>query len=516
MDGVVKGIEISNIKNYFQNPRHEIGLSEEDTLKKLFKSVGNQYMLNLCEDIQTVGLLPNQNIVVVYSVELKTYVVYEGNRRIAAIKLLVDPDSFVFLDKATILKAKKIAQRGPVDAVVNCYVTNEEEAFRIMERIHSGEDQGRGVKSWTSREKDAFKVRRSHETNMAYLIDIWMKKYFQGCDITQTLPYTTIQRIFNTSRVRQELGLDVNDETSFTKERLEIVAAACEWIVLKAKEKNQAVTRIFNKALVIENILIPWIREYRSRKDNPYEELVAATSNGGTNDIISSVNIREKECNERPANSMNQETFDARPVSSKPHGSVSIQKEDLTNGKEPTQQHSEKLAAPKSEGSGGKGNIPYFFQGITYGALDPNDSDTHGVSAICKELKWFSDMKYVESCPIAATFLLRAIIEESIKYYSKKNKILNQQQGTDKRIWEHVKDINQLSKLIDKYIKSLDNYIPDENIKQYFRVLFSNYESTVDPLNWVIHRPSEFQMRADQLLALPQNGLLTVINYMIS
>ena len=63
-------------------------------------------MLNLTEDIQKNGLLGNQQIVVVYSDKLKKYIVYEGNRRIAAIKLLLNPEYFDFLDKPTIDKAK--------------------------------------------------------------------------------------------------------------------------------------------------------------------------------------------------------------------------------------------------------------------------------------------------------------------------------------------------------------------------------------------------------------------------
>ena len=64
-------------------------------------------MLNLASDIKAHGLLPCNRIVVVYSEFLKKYVVYEGNRRVAAIKLLLYPDTFTFLDKATIDKVKK-------------------------------------------------------------------------------------------------------------------------------------------------------------------------------------------------------------------------------------------------------------------------------------------------------------------------------------------------------------------------------------------------------------------------
>lgn len=163
MSGTTQLLKISELVNYYENPRHAIGSSEEDTLKKLFEAVGVQYMLNLAEDVQKNGLLGNQQVVVVYSEAVHKYVVYEGNRRVAAIKLLLNPDSFGFLDRATIEKAKKFRRQGKTPNMINCYITNEQEAFFIMERLHSGEDKGRGTKQWTSREKEAFKVRQSHE-----------------------------------------------------------------------------------------------------------------------------------------------------------------------------------------------------------------------------------------------------------------------------------------------------------------------------------------------------------------
>ena len=171
MAGKYQKINIDELLNYYENPRHAVGTSEKDTLRKLFDAVGTQYMLNLAEDIQEHGLLGNQQVVVVYSDEIKKYVVYEGNRRVAAIKLLLVPDFFDFLDKATIDKAKKIANTKKINNVLDCYVTNEEEAFFIMERLHSGEDKGRGTKQWTSREKEVFRVRQSSEKNLSYLID---------------------------------------------------------------------------------------------------------------------------------------------------------------------------------------------------------------------------------------------------------------------------------------------------------------------------------------------------------
>lgn len=259
MDGVMKEIKINRIINYFENPRHAVGATEEDTLKKLFEAVGNQYMLNLAADIQEHGLLGSQQVVVVYSEELKKYVVYEGNRRVAAIKMLLDPEKFTFLDKPTIDKAKKIAQEGVTPNTLKCYVTDEAEAMFIMERVHSGEDKGRGVKQWTPREKEIFKVRRSHEQkkNLSYLIDIYVKKYCDGLDITTIIPFTTIQRLFNNRDVRKQIGLDVANELSFTPEKMEMIVAASKWVCVESTEQGMPVTRLFNTAKSIEEKLLP-------------------------------------------------------------------------------------------------------------------------------------------------------------------------------------------------------------------------------------------------------------------
>ena len=112
MAGNFQKIKIDEIVNLFENPRHAIGNNEIDTLKKLFEAVGTQFMLNLAKDIKEHGLLENQQIVVVYSERYKKYVVYEGNRRIAAIKLLMNPEKFNFLSKVTIDKVKRIAKNA--------------------------------------------------------------------------------------------------------------------------------------------------------------------------------------------------------------------------------------------------------------------------------------------------------------------------------------------------------------------------------------------------------------------
>lgn len=486
--GEIKKLKIKDLLNYFENPRHVIGTNEVDTLKKLFNSVGVQYMLNLADDIQKNGLLGNQQIVVVYSNDLKRYIVYEGNRRVAVLKLLLEPDKFSFLDVATKDKAQKISQKGNISEEISCYVTNEKDAFFIMERLHSGEDKGKGTKQWSAREKENFKVRMNHEKTLSYLVDFYVKKYFDDLDITNILPFTTIERIFNNRVIKRRIGLDVSDEGTFTKKRMQLVIDASKWVVKESENAGIAVTRLFNKAGTIEDKLLPWISDYNIRLLN--KEKASLNDEIGSDSQSKGITVTKNQKNDEIPITKNQDPLNVNDIKSvKPAQNNII-----------TTQGNTKI-------------LPYFFQGLNYSNLLPSDVDSHGVSAICKELELFSEKKLVKYYPIATAFLVRAIIEQAIIYYSKKHTI----QGSDQLIWSRVKkDSGKLSRIIDNYNKNLANYITDKKIQGYFNKLFKDYSENVDPLNWVIHRPHEFRLDANSLIQLPQKGLLTIINYLLS
>ena len=167
------------------------------------------------------------------------------------------------------------------------------------------------------------------------------------------------------------------------------------------------------------------------------------------------------------------------------------------------------------KGAGGNKNLPYFFQGLNYQNLDPNDSDSHGISRVCKEIQLFSNRKLVNDFPMAAAFLMRTIIEHSLIYYSKKHKI----QGQDKYIWENISNNGKafkLYKIINNFQNNLPNYILDTNMREYFVDLFVDYDKEINPLNWVVHRTDEYQLPAKDLIDLPRKGLLALINFLIS
>jgi hypothetical protein len=319
-------------------------------------------------------------------------------------------------------------------------------------------------------------------------VDFYVKKYFADLDITNILPFTTIERIFNNRVIKRKIGLDVSDEETFTKKRMQLVIDASKWVVKESENEGIAVTRLFNKAGTIEDKLLPWLSDYNTRLLN--EEKENLTDEIGSDSQSKGITITKAPKNDEIPITKNQDPLNVTDIKSVKPAQNNI----ITT-------------------QGNTKNLPYFFQGLNYSNLLPSDVDSHGVAAICKELELFSEKKLVKYYPIATTFLVRAIIEQAIIYYSKKHTI----QGSDQLIWSRVqKDSGKLSRIIDNYNKNLANYITDVKIRDYFNNLFKDYSANVDPLNWVIHRPAEFRLDANTLIELPQKGLLTVINYLLS
>ncbi|MGM0000045.1 hypothetical protein [Enterococcus sp. DIV1444a] len=272
----IKNISIKRIDNYFENPRHEVGLAEEDTLVKLFDEVGFQYMFNLAQDIYVNGFVNASLITVVEQEDSGRYIVYEGNRRIACVKLIQYPEKFRFLTKNQIDRIKKMKTEGPPKIPldkITCLVTDEEDAFFIMQRLHSGEDKGRGVKAWNSKEKDNFVYRTSPQKGMkiSKIISDKYYEYFRK-DIRDRIAYTNIQRLFSNLAVKSALSIDNNNLDTFTKDKMEIISGVIDEVNKIVEEENSSISREFNKRQKIEDILLPIIdnlkNEHHANEDN--------------------------------------------------------------------------------------------------------------------------------------------------------------------------------------------------------------------------------------------------------
>lgn len=268
-----KTVNISHILNYAENPRHDIGNNEIDTIKKLINKVGTQYIYNLAKDIYENGLLGSNLPVLVFEPKQEKYVVYEGNRRVACLKFLNNPDILTTVDKALKQRIENLikTETPGYSTEIYCYITNEEEALLIMERTHSGEDKGRGLKAWSPKEKDVFqkrlKLKNSIELVIAELTEKFLKK-----DITQKIKYTNLQRFFNNREVKKALNIDVEDISNNSKREIILINDLVDKAIEESEKKDVSLSRLFNKARDIEDFFLPLIEEYRNDSKNEDKE----------------------------------------------------------------------------------------------------------------------------------------------------------------------------------------------------------------------------------------------------
>ncbi|EAE4824364.1 hypothetical protein E1V55_15305, partial [Listeria monocytogenes] len=164
--------------------------------------------------------------------------------------LILHPEKFSFLPKNQIDRIKKMKSDTPSKinlSQIECLITDEEDAFFIMRRIHSGEDKGRGLKSWNTKEQEIFKLRTNpkNSTSIAKIISDKYEEFFKE-DIQEEMAYTNIQRLFNNLEVRESLGIEKDNIDSFSCERLYLIKGVIEKVNQIAKIENLSISRKFN------------------------------------------------------------------------------------------------------------------------------------------------------------------------------------------------------------------------------------------------------------------------------
>lgn len=261
-----KNINISEILNYEENPRHDIASGQHETLKMLIEKVGAIYMFNLAQDIYLNGLISANIPVVVWNNNIKKYIAYEGNRRIACIKILDNPSLLDTINKSLKEKIEKLKMNneGKYTNEIQCFVTDKSNAFFIMERIHAGEDKGRGLKAWSPKEKQVF-LDRTNESSPIELVITQMNKELFDIDYTDDIGYTNIQRFFRNRAVKK--ALEINDaKTDIDKEKLLLINFLLDKALKKSKEEKKPLSRLFDRARDIEDFFLPLISSYKINK----------------------------------------------------------------------------------------------------------------------------------------------------------------------------------------------------------------------------------------------------------
>jgi hypothetical protein len=155
------------------NPRHRPVTTQEAALAQILRRAPSK-LVNLAEDIAQNGLSPIDRPIVMKAPDGKKYIVLEGNRRLAAVRLLHKPQ--LCPDPGLRPKFESIAQlAAQKPARVRAFeVASREEARPLLDRRHGGEMDGIGVVRWSAMQRTRNSTSPGHQERAALTTLDWL------------------------------------------------------------------------------------------------------------------------------------------------------------------------------------------------------------------------------------------------------------------------------------------------------------------------------------------------------
>ncbi|WP_100469366.1 hypothetical protein [Mycobacteroides abscessus] len=184
-----------------ENPRlEEGGETTRESINALIE-LDSTKQINIARDIAESGTLSPFELPGVI-LEDSLYIVVEGNRRVAALKMLKSPE--LINDQRIRRRVEAIISAngsGPDDVACSLF-ENRESARRWIELRHSGENEGRGLSPWTTDMSERFNPTPGSQTGLAMqLRDLMANAYPTDAQLLGQL--TTIFRGgYNTAGTR--------------------------------------------------------------------------------------------------------------------------------------------------------------------------------------------------------------------------------------------------------------------------------------------------------------------------
>ncbi|NEZ40735.1 ParB N-terminal domain-containing protein [Paenibacillus alvei] len=187
--------------------------SEEEAILTFFKlkKVGPKKIEAIIQDIIETGVVLQDFIVLHTDNE---YIVHDGNRRLTALKLLLDDTAELIKDMypRTYHFIEKVKQNIDVKTLIlyaKVYSDPEAMANHVI-KIHSGEQLGAGQITWDSNEKDTFAAQFFNKPlnigNLIYKkLELTSNKKHLYEKIKDNGYATTFERIFNFSDIRTRI-----------------------------------------------------------------------------------------------------------------------------------------------------------------------------------------------------------------------------------------------------------------------------------------------------------------------
>lgn len=198
-----------------ENPRIDFASSQREALQKVIADEPEK-LVRLAKSMVKRGLNPMDRLLVFRPRGARTYIVVEGNRRAAALRILVNPVSLGELnigsgvrrrleDTARSFKAEKIEP-------IACFDVGSRENARYWLRLrHTGENEGEGVVGWKTIAQSRFLGGEPALEALQFVKTYGGLSDAELDKIESRFNLTTLRRLMESQPVRERIGIDVKD-----------------------------------------------------------------------------------------------------------------------------------------------------------------------------------------------------------------------------------------------------------------------------------------------------------------
>lgn len=252
-------VDIKCLHPFLQNPRIPPVMNDFDAIKSLYSHTNDssRQLLNLARSILKSGFDSTEPIYAVHNSKKDDYTVYEGNRRLAALKIINNPEEYASFLRITHLNFLKLSNKNDIPQKIEITVVSRDEALKKIERIHQGALDGIGRLKWDAESSRRFAKSMGYDKTYAGKISEPFELKF-GEPIGGYLGgITAADKLLNNKSVKK-LVLGQNKENSL-ETQLDIVKDVFDEALQVSNEKGTSITRTFGKNQDIDEELIPRI-----------------------------------------------------------------------------------------------------------------------------------------------------------------------------------------------------------------------------------------------------------------
>lgn len=245
-------LRIADLALDLENPRFAGAKGQRDALQKIIDDQ-QEKLVALAEHVVEAGMNPMDRFLVLGGKRVSDgYIVLEGNRRLAALRILANPTVLDGLTIATALKRSfdKLAKRFERSSVepLSCFEVDDRVAGNMWIQLrHTGQNGGRGIVDWSGVAASRFRGQDPALQALEFVRTHGDLDDAQKEQLDDRFPITTLDRLLSSREVRQELGFDVKNGKLLSGLPAEELMKPLRGMVLDLAERRINVSTVKNR-----------------------------------------------------------------------------------------------------------------------------------------------------------------------------------------------------------------------------------------------------------------------------